>query len=243
MTALPVATAYTFEFVRRHLPKGARTILEVGCGNGELAAQLLQAGFGVVALDSDEACVAKAQAAGVDARLATWPAAMEARFDAVLFTRSLHHIAPLEDAIEAAVAVLEPGGRVIVEDFRIELESRRTTAWFIGLMQMFNVAGLLADPTRFAALIEKLDFGEHRHELHASDRMAEILGRHGPLHEEDAAYCFRYAEADIGEPLTEALRNYELAMIAAGAIDALGKRLVLTPLSSARGVASPNPPG
>ena len=40
-----------------------------------------------------------------------------------------------------------------------------------------------------------------------------MLGGHGAVHEESAAYYFRYAEAEIGEPLTEALRGYELAMI------------------------------
>src|SRR5205085_5526212 len=61
VTAAPVATAYTYQFVRRHLPTNARSILEIGCGDGELAERLLQDGLRVVALDSDEACVAKAK--------------------------------------------------------------------------------------------------------------------------------------------------------------------------------------
>jgi SAM-dependent methyltransferase len=229
MSAAPVATQYTYEFVRRALPGGASTVLEIGCGDGELAARLLHDGLRVVALDSDEACVANANAAGVDARLATWPTGVEESFDAVLFTRSLHHIAPLDEAIDAAVAALGAGGRIVVEDFRTELESTRTNAWFIGLMRLFDTAGLFANPRALDVLVEKLDFGDHRHELHSSVVVAEMLGRHGPVHEENAAYYFRYAEAEIGEPLTEALRSYELAMIEAGAIDALGARFVLTP--------------
>jgi SAM-dependent methyltransferase len=225
----PVAAAYTYAFVVQHLPKAARDILEIGCGNGELAARLLEDGLRVLALDSDEACVASARAAGVDAKVATWPTPVDQLFDAVLFTRSLHHITPLDEAIDAAVATVKPGGRIIVEDFRIELESPRTNAWFIGLMRLFDASGLFADPGTLDTLIEKLDFGEHRHELHSSVAVVESLRRHGVVHEEVAAYYFRYVEAAIAEPLTAALCNYELAMIEAGAIDALGARFVLTP--------------
>jgi SAM-dependent methyltransferase len=230
MTGAPVATQYTYEFVQRHLPDGARTILEIGCGNGQLAAGLIHDGLRVLALDSYEECVAAARAAGVNARPATWPCAIEGEFDAVLFTRSLHHIAPLEAAVAAAVAVLSPGGRIIVEDFRIEADSARTDAWFTALVRSLDADGQLRDDSAAGRLLEKLDFGQHRAELHSSLAIAQALNRHGEVRHADAAYHFRYLEGELRSPnMAGSLLEQELALIDAGKIDALGKRFVLTP--------------
>ena len=141
MSATPVATQYSYEFVRGKLPESARSILEVGCGRGELASRLAQDGLRVLALDADADCVAKANAAGVDARLATWPTAIDGEFDAVLFVRSLHHIHALDPAVEGAVAALTPGGRVIVEDFRAEGGTDRSAAWFTGRVKQLERDG------------------------------------------------------------------------------------------------------
>lgn len=230
MTAAPVATAYTHDFVRHHLPEGARSVLEIGCGNGELAARLLDDGLRVVAIDSDEACVAAARATGVDARLATWPAPVDEAFDTVLFTRSLHHIAALDEAIMAAVAAVAPRGAIIVEDFRTEADSARTDAWYSGVVRSLDADGALQDEGSAERLLEKLDFGEHRHELHSSIAMAEALSRHGELADEDAAYYFRYLESELREAeMAQPMLALELAAIDASEIDALGKRFVLTP--------------
>ena len=224
-----VATIYTLEFVRRHLPELAARVLEVGCGNGELAAVLQANGLEIVALDSDEACVATAKASRVDGRMATWPCTVEGSFDAVLFTRSLHHIQPLDAAIDAAVAALRPGGRILVEDFRFELDSKRAMGWFMGLMGMLAAAGLARNEFGRADLKERLDFGERKHELHSSLAIAAELGKCGAIEEQSAAYYFRYAEPHLDEATTRAVLDYELEMIAADVIDALGARFVLTP--------------
>jgi SAM-dependent methyltransferase len=96
---------FTSDFIKRSLPTGARCILEVGCGSGELAASLLQTGLAVVAIDTDGDFVGAARRLGVDARVATWPDFEEGQFDAILFTRSLHHIHPLEKAVRQALAI------------------------------------------------------------------------------------------------------------------------------------------
>ncbi len=87
-----VATRETLHFVRAHLSGGAQHLLEVGCGNGALAAALQADGHTLVALDADAEAVAEARRRGVDARHAAWPDFENAPFDAVLFTRSLHHL-------------------------------------------------------------------------------------------------------------------------------------------------------
>lgn len=112
-----LGVAETLKFVRRFVPRGAR-ILEIGCGDGELAAAL-----GAVAIDSSPDAVAVARSRGVDARLATWPCSIDGTFDAVLFTRSLHHISPLDEAIARIPAPL-----VLIEDFSFADASPRVLA-------------------------------------------------------------------------------------------------------------------
>src|SRR5688500_14992246 len=74
---LPAGTAYTYDFVKSAIPFAGARLLEVGCGDGRLAAWLAEDGFSVVALDEDESLCATARARGVDARAARWPIAIE----------------------------------------------------------------------------------------------------------------------------------------------------------------------
>ena len=121
-------TQFTRDFISRSLPSGARRILEIGCGSGELAASLLRDGICLIAIDSDADSIAAAHAPGVDARIAAWPDFEDGQFDALLFTRSLHHIHPLDKAVQRASDSLFIGGRLIVEDFAYETADKKNAA-------------------------------------------------------------------------------------------------------------------
>ena len=84
-----LATSLTLQFVTAHVPLNAR-LLEVGCGDGELAAALQRAGHRVVAIDSDAESEVRARTRGVDARHADFGDRNVALpgVDAVPFTRS-----------------------------------------------------------------------------------------------------------------------------------------------------------
>lgn len=196
---------YSFGFVRAALPQGARRLLEVGCGGGALAALLAAEGFEVVAVDTDPEAVAEARARGVDARLGEWPNLEAGRFDALLFTRSLHHVRDLDASVAAAFAALRPGGVLIVEDFAFDEADQESLAWFAAL------AGDLAP----AAL-------SHDHDLHSARAIETALGA-APM---PAAYYFRYLEAAAPERAEAALAEEEAA-IAAGLIRPLGRRWVV----------------
>ena len=221
---------YTHDFVRRALPAGCHHILEIGCGRGELARALKDESFEVLAIDNDQDEVRLARELGVDALTLAWPTKLDTAFDAILFTRSLHHIHALDEALDAAVTSLRPGGRIIVEDFRAEGGTDRSTAWFEHMVRDLNSNGRLREDADLETILAKASPSNHDHELHASAAISEGLGRHGPVERSDAAYYFRYLEPELVEPeLAAELLEQELRLIASGQLDALGKRLVLTP--------------
>jgi SAM-dependent methyltransferase len=228
MIEAPVATDYTLDFVLGNLPENAHDILEVGFGEGELAAALAKRGLGVVALDANDELVAAAQARGVDARFGEWPVLMEQRFDAVLFTRSLHHIHPLDEAIAAARDALRPGGRIIVEDFRAEGGTARSRAWFTGIVRLLHAGCSDALPFDLDAMLSKAEPDGQEHDLHPSTAIATALAKVGRTEADDAAYYFRYLEPEFPPGATGALLDDELSLIANDSIDALGRRFVVT---------------
>jgi SAM-dependent methyltransferase len=220
-----ISTRYTFDFVAANLPRNAERILEIGCGNGALAALLQADGLEVTAIDSDPDAVAAAQVAGVDARLLAWPSDIGEAFDAILFTRSLHHIAPLDEAVAQALRALRPGGRIIVEDFRAEGGGKAAGRWFADLAPSLIARGALTAETSLNELIAKLAPDDH--DLHSSSAIAKALSAHGASDASDAAYYFRYFEPYLRDPdKAEELLDQEIALIAAGSIEPLGKRFV-----------------
>lgn len=230
------ATDYTREFIRRALPGGANRLLEIGCGEGALAARLAADGFAVVALDSEQACVDAALGLGVDARLAAWPDFTDGRFDAVLFTRSLHHVADLDASVAAAFAALGPGGRVIVEDFDFAFADKPAFDWFAGAVRAIAASGAdFGESALLAGLVEggqaPLDVwrAEHHHDLHSAAAIEAALRASGrsPA-SENAAYFFRYVERALpaDHAAADTLREQELAEIASGRIKALGRRFI-----------------
>lgn len=227
VTDAAVATAYTLGFVLENLPEKASDILEIGCGEGELATRLVEQGFNVVALDVSEECVAAAKARGVDARVAEWPAGIDGTFDAVLFTRSLHHVHDLSGGVTAARQALRAGGRLIVEDFRAEGGSERSSVWFTGLTKTLFATGAFRDGFDLRHSLAKIEVDHHEHELHSSTAIADALGVFGEVVPADCAYYFRYLEPELlGGTAAQALLDHELELIAADCIDPLGKRFI-----------------
>jgi SAM-dependent methyltransferase len=92
------------------------TLLDVGCGRGDLGAALIRRGWHVAGVDpSPEAC-AVARERGVDATVGTLQtvAHKPASFDAAVMRHSLEHVADPFDDLGRIRRVLRPGGRLIV---------------------------------------------------------------------------------------------------------------------------------
>ena len=108
------------EFALREIPPPPARVLEVGCGHGDLAHALAAAGHSVLAIDPDAP-------EGPIFRRATIEELDEpGPFDAVVASRSLHHVSELAVALDKIAAILRPGGSIVIDDFGWELLDRRS---------------------------------------------------------------------------------------------------------------------
>lgn len=234
---MSTVTDHTYRFVRGALTEHAGRILEIGCGDGALAVQLSAEGFSVVAIDSDEAMIAIARSRGVDARTANWPNFSDGQFDAVLFTRSLHHVEDLTEAVAAAFACLAPGGQIVVEDFDAGFSDEASLGWFSGLLGIISAAGYQLDGSDLLSELvareqSAVDIWQskraHGHRLHTSEEIRAALQGAGHIRNAaDTAYFFRYLAAAIeDEGLVKTVAKHETELIEARSISALGKRFI-----------------
>lgn len=103
--------------VSRHL-QGARRVLDVGCGEGQVARRVTSGGSEVVGLDPTAAQIEVARERGggpvyLRARAEALPC-RDGSFDTVLVCLALEHVDAFEDAIAEVARVLEPGGRFVL---------------------------------------------------------------------------------------------------------------------------------
>lgn len=96
----------------------ARRVLDVGCGEGQVARRLADQGVAVVGLDPTRAQIAEARSRAGGPAYAQSAAEQlpvrSASFDAVVMCLVLEHLDPFEPAIEEVARALEPGGRFVL---------------------------------------------------------------------------------------------------------------------------------
>ena len=231
-------TRYTYNFVKQFLPPKCHRILEVGCGTGELAAALSKDGYSVVAIDMNSDSIAAAQQLRVDARVARWPDFKDGRFDAILFTRSLHHIHPLDESIRHLTDSLSEAGRVIVEDFAYESVDEKTLRWFAGAICLLeSTESLTVNNDLLKKILSKTKTlkawrQNHENELHTATEIdAQLEKTFGRVVRKKAPYFFRYAANAIPgtekrNAILQAFAKEEETLYSNNSIVALGRRFV-----------------
>jgi SAM-dependent methyltransferase len=91
-------------------------ILDLGCGDGALTAELVSRGCRVVAVDASPAQVEAARARGLDARVMDGHALVfDAEFDAVFSNAALHWMTEPDRVLAGVSRALRPGGRFVGE--------------------------------------------------------------------------------------------------------------------------------
>lgn len=142
-----MAVPHTLRRLRAVLPPPPARVVEAGCGRGALAAALGRLGYQVTGIDPDPDACAVAAARGVpvrQCRLTDVDADAGQPHDVVLFTRSLHHVEELAGTCRHALALLRPGGLVVLEEFAREQVDRPTAGFLYDTRRLLVAAGVLA---------------------------------------------------------------------------------------------------
>lgn len=209
-------------------------ILDVGCGDGEVARRLGAAGFSVTAIDLVLPRALPAPGVTfVEHDFLTF----EARpFDAIVFTASLHHIVPLDRAIARVTKLLTPNGRLIVDDFDLEAPDADTLRWYYELQQLLVATELYpADHVDGSHLEDPMTRWRAAHgedPIHTGAEMRHAVSSRFVIRElKRTEYLYRYIASGLpadarGAKVADAVRRIEQERIASGHIIPVGIRMV-----------------
>src|SRR3712207_8296124 len=109
------------EFVLAQIGDPPTRVLEVGCGEGELALTLARAGHSVTAIDPRAPEGAIFQRVRLEEFSETGP------FDSVVAILSLHHVEDFGSALDKIVSLLRTGGALVVVEFVWDRIDRKST--------------------------------------------------------------------------------------------------------------------
>ena len=236
-----VPTRETVRFFTSRIPLGAE-ILEIGCGEGQVAFELLSRGYRLTGLDSDPELVATAQKRGARAFMASWPEFDSAPVDVIAFTRSLHHISPLRAAVGRAQDLIRRTGLLLIEDFAFGEANETTIAWFLevlnskrGLTLINPVAGQLVTDLLNSKDSMAVWHRNHDHGLHSMTAISRAVAERFIIRETELVpYLYRYlvpvvAETPEAAAFVDEVLQEEARLGKQGDVVLLGRRIVASP--------------
>jgi len=191
------------DFVSSQLARTPSRVLEIGCGDGQAALALAASGHEVSAIDP------LAPDGPIFERVTFEEFVPTGHFDAVVASRSLHHIHDLGLAVDK-IAQLAP--LLIVEEFAWDRFDERTATWY--LAQLDGASKSVQQCLR--------DWDQEHAGLHGFESLRMAFDRRFREHSFGwGPYLYRY-------PGVRAARESEEALIDAGVVNALGFRYVGT---------------
>ena len=114
--------SYVWEYGKKLLemlaPQAGELILDLGCGTGQLTAEIAATGAKVIGLDISESAIAQCRQnyPQIEFRIANGADfSCEQSFDAVFSNAALHWIHPPAAAVKYIYQALKPGGRFVAE--------------------------------------------------------------------------------------------------------------------------------
>jgi SAM-dependent methyltransferase len=190
-------------WIRSQLPPAPARVLEVGCGQGDLARGLAAAGHDVLAIDP------VAPPGAIFRRTTIEELRHPGPFDAVVASRSLHHVHDLDEAL-AKIARLAP--LLVLDEFAWDRLDEATARWYD------------EQRSRSAHPPPPASEWRSRHErLHGFEALRAALARHFDEREFSLVpYLYQYMHVPE-------LESREAELIEAGEICALAFRFVGSP--------------
>jgi len=228
----------TLRFVERTLPPRPARVLDVGSGRGDVAVELSSLGFEVIALDLSEEMVLVARSRNLEAVWKDFLAYDAPPFDVLLMSRSLHHISPLDQAMDRAAKLLKPGGIIAIEEFDLDAMDAATALWHYDALALLEAAGVVTPDPEDAIPqdLDPLSRWRIEHEANpplatAAQMLAAISTRFDVAQTATAPYlyrtaCSRMEETARGQRAAERLLALERQRIERGLVRAIGWRCV-----------------
>lgn len=243
-----LAISQTVSFLSDVL-RSRHRILEVGCGRGEVARRLGGTGHRITALDLE--LIDPTPSTNVTFLQQDFLRFEAEPFDAVVFTSSLHHVYPLDAAVDRAYRLLAPGGLLVADDFDLEAPSAETLRWYYEIQDMLAAADMIpaecvdpmvdapTDPTGHTSDVASPDLfsrwrAAHTHDppLHTGVQMRRAVASRFELRDvHGAAYLYRYITKHLphderGVAVAQHMYNAERRGISDGTLTAVGLGIV-----------------
>ena len=139
---------YGRDLVQLLMPKEGERILDVGCGTGQLTAEIANAGADVIGIDASPEMIQAARKNFPKLRFEVCDATtmgFDQEFDAVFSNAALHWVLDQENAVACISRALQPGGRFV---FEMGGRGNILEIWNAG-MQALRELGIV-NPERFA---------------------------------------------------------------------------------------------
>ena len=176
-SSVDVFSQDTLKFVQKHLTSNNVRILEVGCGAGDFSYELMKTGAQLTACDTNEKAVLSCKDKGVSAIHADFLSIKGELFDVILFTRSLHHIHKLKEAIEHSNSLLVLDGMIIIEDFDLNMIDTNTARWYYDIRSIVSVCTNNKKPSEFVKDPIQTWIDDHNHTppLNSGDEMIKTV--------------------------------------------------------------------
>jgi SAM-dependent methyltransferase len=191
-------------FVVGSLPPAPARVLEVGAGDGELAAALTSIGYEVTAIDPASSAAPVRPVALHELR------EPPGSFDAAVAVVSLHHVEPLAESCRRLGEVIRPGGTLVLDEIDVDRFDEKTARWWLDHRQADEEG--VHDHAEVVAHL--------RHHCHRLGDLRAALGEWFALGEPvRGSYLYRWN-------LPPGVRELEEQLIAAGGLPAIGARLV-----------------
>ena len=213
---------------------GCARVLEVGCGRGDVARLLGREGISVTAIDMH--LPDSRPSPGVKFQEADFLRFEDQPFDAVIFTSSLHHLHPVQAAIDRAHRLLRPGGILVADEFDLDAPRPLTARWYYDMQELLAAADLYAiervDPPNEDPRMRWLDAHIHDPPLATGRQMLTAIASRFAIRETircpylSRHLCNGVPDDERGGKIASYIYMTEQRRITSAALDAAGLRIV-----------------